>query len=158
MKDPARPDPLAAAHRVKDLARDLAQDLGRAYRRSSRYFRMRAAVVASWAFLSLFAVWASCLPSQRTNALGAEVQLLAGSIVGTQVRVRNVSDRLWTEVALTLDGGWRHERRTIRPGDDLVLSLRKFAKDGLPAPEALQPRTLTIECEEGRAVAPLGEE
>jgi hypothetical protein len=158
MKDPARPDPLAAAHRVKDLARDLAQDLADAYRRSSRYFRIRAAVVGSWAVLSAFAVWASCLPSARTNALGAEVQLLSGSIVGTQVRVRNVSDRLWTEVALTLDDGWRYDRRTIRPGDDLVLSVRKFARDGLPAPEALRPRTLTIECEEGRAVAPLVEE
>jgi hypothetical protein len=157
MKDPARPDPLAAAQRVKDVARDLAGELAQAYRRSSRYLRIRVAVVASWALLSTFAVWASCLPSAAGNALGAEVQLLSGSIVGTQVRVRNVSDRLWTEVALTLDGGWRHERRTVRPGDDLVLSIRKFAKDGLPAPEALRPRALTIECEEGRAVAPLVE-
>ena len=59
MKEPARPDPLSAAHRVKDLARDLAQELADGYRRSTKYVRMRAAVVAAWLCLSLAAIWAS---------------------------------------------------------------------------------------------------
>jgi hypothetical protein len=162
MKDGARPDPLAAAQRVKDLARDLARDLGQelasGYRRSTRYVRLRAGIAGGFAVLCTLAVWASCPASARTNALGARVQLLSESIVGTQLRVTNASDRMWTEVALTVDGGFRYEKRTVRPGDDLVLSLRKFSKDGLPPPEALRPTTLTIECEQGRAVTPLAEE
>ncbi len=162
MKDGARPDPLAAAQRVKDLARDLARDLGQelasGVRRSTRYVRMRAAIAGSCAVLSAIAIWASCPAAARTNALGARVQLLSESLVGTQLRITNASDRMWTEVALTIDGGFRLDRRTVRPGDDLVLSLRKFSKDGLPPPEALRPTTLTIECEQGRAVAPLAEE
>lgn len=157
MKDGA-PDPLAAAHRVKELARDVAQDLADGYRRSTRYVRLRAAIVAGWAALSIVAVWASCPSSTRSNALGAQAQLLRESIMGTQVLVENASERMWTDVAVTLDGGWRFEKPTVRPGDKLVLSLRQFQKDGLPAPQALKPRSLTIECEQGRVVAPLAEE
>jgi len=157
MKDGA-PDPLAAAHRVKELARDLAQELTEGYRRSTKYVRLRASILAGWALLSLVAVWASCPRSPRANALGAEAQLFRESIMGTQVLVENASERMWTDVALTLDGGWRYEKPTVRAGDKLVLSLRQFQKEGLPAPEALKPRTVTIECEQGRAVATLGEE
>jgi hypothetical protein len=155
MRDPTRPDHVAAAHRVKDLARELAQDVAQGYRRSSRYVRLRAAVVGGWLVLSLVAVTASCPPSAPTNALGAEVQLLPESIMGTQVLVKNGSDQLWTEVAFTLDGAWVHEKKTVRAGDKVVLSLRQFKKDGAGAPPELRPRTLTIDCEEGRVVAPL---
>jgi len=65
MSEPHRPDPLAAAARVKDLARDLAGDLAEGYRRSSRYVRLRGAiVVGSLAIPSafLFASIAVILP------------------------------------------------------------------------------------------------
>jgi hypothetical protein len=163
MKDGARPDPLAAAQRVKDLARDyardLAQELASGVRRSTRYVRLRAAIVGSFAVLGAIAIWASCPASARTNALGARVQLLSESLVGTQLRVINASDRIWTEVALTVDGGFRWEKRTIRPGDDLVIALGKFEKDGLPPPGALKPSSMTIECEQGHVVvSPIPEE
>jgi hypothetical protein len=156
MAEPARPDPLAAAHRVKDLARDLAGDLAEGYRRSSRYARLRGGILGGWALLSAFAIWVTCLPSGGANALGAEVQLLADSIMGTQLLVKNDSDRNWTEVAFTLDGGWQHGRRTVRAGDKVVVPLASFARDGEHPPEALQPRELEIRCAEGRVTAPLG--
>jgi hypothetical protein len=69
MKDAARPDPVAAAHRVKDGVRDiargalgaageLASDVADGYRKSSRHFKLRAAVIASWALLSAATFWA----------------------------------------------------------------------------------------------------
>ncbi len=159
MKEPARPDPLAAAHRVKDLARDLAQELAGGYRRSTRYMRLRAAVIGVWVLLSAGAIWASCPPSGPTNRLDAEAQLLPGSIMGTQLLVKNGSDRHWTEVAFTLEGGWRCDRKTVRAGDKVVLSLAQFRReDGAAAPTDLRPRTITIECEEGRASLPLSAE
>jgi hypothetical protein len=154
-EQPHRPDPLAAAHRVKDLARDLAGELAQGYRRSSRYLRLRGAIVASFAALSLFAVWASCLPAGSRNGLGAEAQLLADSIMGTQLLVKNDSDRNWTEVAFTLDGGWRLERRTVRAGDKVVVPLARFTRDGVAPPKELRPRSLEIRCAEGEATAPL---
>jgi hypothetical protein len=160
MNEPARPDPLAAAHRVKDLARDLAQDLADGYRRSTRYVRLRAGIVGAWAALSGAAVFASWLPpSAAANSLQAEVELVPESIMGTQLLVKNGSDRHWTEVALTLDGEWRSERKTLRAGDKLVISLDRFHReDGTAPPADLRPRTMTVECEEGRAALPLARE
>jgi hypothetical protein len=171
MKDPASPELAVAANRVKegvrDLARgavgaagDLASDLATGYRKSTRYFKLRAAIVGTWALLSLVTLWGACPPSDGpSNALGARVQLLSrterGALMGTQVYVENDSRRLWKDVVLTIEGGWRYERRTVRPADKLVVSITQFKKDGQSAPPELEPKTLTIECDEGRVTAPL---
>ena len=170
MKDAARPDPAAAAQRVKegvrDLARgalgaagDLASDVADGYRKSTRHFKLRAAVIGTWALLSVVTFWAACPSSGPTNELGAKVQLLSarerGALMGTQVFVENDSGSLWTDVVLTLDGGWRYERKTVRPQDRLVVAVTQFKKDGEGAPADLEPRQLTIECDEGRVTAPL---
>lgn len=170
MKEASRPDPVAAASRVKegvkDLARgalgaagDLASDLGGAYRKSTRFFRMRAAIVGTWVLLSVVTFWAACPSSGPSNALGAKVQLLSrnepGVLTGTQVLVENDSRRMWKDVVLTLDDGWRYERKTIRPRDKVVVSIIQFKKDGASAPPELEPRSLTIECDEGRVTASL---
>ncbi|HEX9399554.1 MAG TPA: hypothetical protein VF912_05540 [Anaeromyxobacter sp.] len=171
MKDDARPDPVAAAHRVKegvrDLARgalgaagDLASDVADGYRKSTRYFKLRAAVVGSWALLCAFTLWAACPSSGPTNPLGAKFQLLLrsepGVLMGTQVLVENDSRTIWRDVIVTLDGGWRFERKTVRPQDKLVVSIAQFKKDGAGAPADLEPRQITIECNEGRVSATLG--
>ena len=169
MKDAARPDPVAAAHRVKegvrDLARgalgaagDLASDVAGGYRKSTRYFKLRAAVVGTWALLAIVTIWAACPSSGPTNALGAKTQLLAAadSLLGTQVLVENDSDRMWRDVVVTLDGGWRYEKKTVRPSEKLrrpahpVLEGRRR-----PLPPRCRPRTITIECAEGRVTIPL---
>jgi hypothetical protein len=170
MKDAARPDPVAAAQRVRegvrDLARgalgaagDLAADVADGYRRSTRYFKLRAAVIATWALLSAVTFWAACPSSGPGNALGAKFRLLLrtepGVLMGTQVLVENDSDAVWRDVVVTLDGGWRFEKKTVRPQDRLVLSLSQFTKDGAVAPAELEPRTVTLECSEGRVTAPL---
>jgi hypothetical protein len=171
MKETARPDPVAAAHRVKDGVRDLAlgaigaagdlaSELAENYRRSTRYFKLRAAVVGTWALLSAVTLWAACPSSGPSNALGAEAQLLSreepGVLIGTQVLVKNDSAQIWTDVVLTLEGGWRYEKKTVRPQDKLVVSITQFKREGASAPADLEPRSVTIECEEGRVTAPLG--
>jgi hypothetical protein len=171
MKDAARPDPAAAAQRVKEGVRDLAlgalgaagdlaADVAEGYRRSTRYFKLRAAVIGTWALLSVATLWAACPSSGSTNALGAKFQLLLrsepGALMGTQVLVENDSESIWRDVVVTLDGGWRYEKKTVRPQDKLVLSLSQFRRDGAPAPAELEPRTITLECSEGRITSPLG--
>jgi hypothetical protein len=170
MKDAARPDAVAAAQRVKegvrDLARgalgaagDLAADVADGYRKSTRYFKLRAAVVGSWALLSAVTLWAACPSSGPANALGAKFQLLLrsepGVLMGTQVLVENDSRRIWRDVVVTLDGGWSFERKTVRPQDRLVISITQFKKDGVTAPADLEPRAISLECSEGRVTAPL---
>jgi hypothetical protein len=156
MTQPARPDPLAAAARVTVAAKDLATDLTEGFRKSNRTFKLRTAVVGTWVVLALVSVWIACPPSGPTNSLGAVARLDTGGIMGNQVLVQNEGRDHWTDVVLTLDDGWRLERRTVRAGDKLVLSVANFLKEGKQAPADLKPRQLTIECAEGKAVAPLG--
>ena len=121
-------------------------------KRSDRFFRMRAGIVGSWLLISLVTIWAACPSSGPSNALGADVQVLRDSLVGgQQLLVRNESTELWTDVVLTLDDDWRREHKTVRPHDQLVLSMSDFTRQGQPAPRDLKPRRLTVECEQGRA-------
>ena len=123
------------------------------FRRQDRYFKMRAGIIGAWALLTLLSLWTACPSSGPTNPLGADVRVLRDSLVGgEQILVRNESDEIWTEVKLFLDDGWRHERKTLRSHDQLVLSLDKFTREGQPAPRDLKPRSLTIDCDQGRHV------
>jgi hypothetical protein len=166
MKDASRPDPAVAAQRVKEGVRDLARsalgaatdvatDVASGYRKSTRWMRLRAAVVATWAVLAVVTVWGACPSSGPQNALGAKAKLLAGSIMGSQVFVENESDQIWRDVVVTLEGGWRFEKRTVRPSESFVVPTNRFAKDGTTAPQGLSSRTITIECSEGRITMPL---
>jgi hypothetical protein len=112
---------------------------------------MRLAVVGGWAALSLLSLWIAC-SSPSSNSLGADVHVLKDSLVGgQQLLVRNESTSIWTDVVLTLDGEWRHEQRTMRPHDQIVLSPSSFRRGDDVAPRDYKPRTLTIESAEGRA-------
>jgi hypothetical protein len=168
-----RPDSAPTAQRVKDLAKDatalakdlaegatgmakdLARDVAEGYRKSTRYFRMRAAVVGAWAVLSVATLWAACPSSGPRNALGAEASL-SEAFLGSQVLVRNESDAPWRDVVFTLDGGWRLERRTVRPGESVPLAVAQFRRGDETAPRDLRPRSVRIECSEGDATVPLG--
>jgi hypothetical protein len=166
MKEDNRPDPAVAAQRVKEGVRDLARsalgaatdaatDVASGYRKSTRWFKLRAAVVGTWAVLALVTLWSACPSSGSTNALGARARLLAGSIMGSQVFVENESERIWRDVVVTLEGGWRFEKRTVRPSESFVVPTNRFAKEGTTAPPGLSSPTITIECAEGRVTIPL---
>jgi len=155
MTQPPRPDPSNTTARMTGAAKDLASDLAEGIRKSDRYVRLRAAVVGTWAILALLTFWVACPSSGPGNSLGAVVQLLPESIMGTQILVHNDSDRLWTDVVFTIDATWKHERKTVRGGDKVVLSADQFSRDGAPAPRDLKPKVLVIECEQGKVKAPL---
>lgn len=158
MKEPGRPDPLAAAQRVKDLALDLAQDVADGYRRSTRHFKLRAAVIGAWSLLSAVTLVLACPSSSGPdNALGAVVHLSEDDPANHQVMVQNTSDEIWTDVTLTLEGGWKYHTSAIRNGEaGLVLATRQFTKGGVEAPGDLRPRTVTVECGQGDVTAQLG--
>jgi len=126
--------------------------VGQEFRRYSRFQRMRIGIVAGWAVLSLLAMWVACPGSGPSNSLGADVHVLKDSLVGgQQLLVRNESTAIWTDVVLTLDGDWRHEQRTMRPHDQLVLSMNQFRRGTEAAARDFKPQRLTIQCQEGRA-------
>jgi hypothetical protein len=129
--------------------RDVLADVTRHVRSSDRYSRMRTAIVATWAVLSIATLFVSC-PGAGTNSLGAEFQLLSESFVGgEQLLVRNESDDVWRDVVLTLDGEWRYEQRVLRPHERIVVSPARFQRGGEAAPDGYLPRTLQVDCDQG---------
>jgi hypothetical protein len=137
---------------LPDKARALARDLADRVKRSNRYVRWRVGIVGTWVVLSLATLWASCPSTGPTNRLGADVQVLKDSLLGgQQILIRNESAENWTEVVVTLDDAWRHAQRTVRPQEQMVLSPSQFKRGSEPAPRDLKPRTLLLECEQGRA-------
>jgi hypothetical protein len=143
------------ALRVKGMALDLATDLADGYRKSTRTFKLQLAVVGAWFLLVLLTIaLMPGAPGGRSNSLGADVQVHE-TLLGTQLKVENTSSRMWTDVRLTLDGGWQRQISTLREGQRIVIATSSFTRDGAAAPGDLKPRTLTIQCAQGKVIANL---
>jgi hypothetical protein len=123
----------------------LAEDV----RRADRFLKMRAAILGAWAVLAAATLWGACPSSGPANALGADVQVSRDSIMGVQLLVRNESTRIWEDVVLTLDDGWRYTHPTMRPHDLVVLSMSHFTKGEKAPPRDYKPRALVVECGQG---------
>ena len=137
--------PASLAERVAARGRTLAEEL----RRADRFLKMRAAIVGCWAVLVIATLWGACPSSGPTNSLGADVQVSGDSIMGVQLLVRNESSRIWEDVVLTLDDGWRYTHATMRPHDLVVLSMSHFRRGDEVPPRDYKPRSLVIECGQG---------
>ena len=147
-----RPHPAGAIGTLAGQARAGVAEVSRGLRRANRFQRMRIGIVAGWAVVSLVALWISYPGSGPSNSLGADVHVLRDSLGGgEQLLVRNESSAIWTDVVLTLDGDWRHEQRTMRPHDQIVLSMSQFRRGTEAAPRDLKPRSLAVQCRQGRA-------
>ncbi len=142
---PAPPGARGLVPRARAALGRLAEE----FRRADRFFKMRAAIVATWAVLSIATAWGSCGSTAPTNTLGADVQVNRDSIMGVQLLVRNDSTRIWEDVVLTLDDGWRYAHKTMRPHDLVVLSMEQFRKGEDAPPRDHKPRALRIDCEQG---------
>jgi hypothetical protein len=135
-----------------DQGRRAVSGIADGFRKAGRWQRMRLGIVGGWVAASLLALWIACPSSGPANSLGADVQVLKESLLGgQQILVRNESDAVWNDVTLVLDGSWKNNQRTVRPREQVVLSPAQFQRAGEPAPRDLRPRTLLIECREGRA-------
>jgi hypothetical protein len=135
-----------------DQGRRAVSGIADGFRKAGRWQRLRLGIVGGWVAASLLALWIACPSSGPANSLGADVQVLKESLLGgQQILVRNESDAVWNDVTLVLDGSWKNSQRTVRPREQVVLSPAQFQRAGEPAPRDLRPRTLLIECREGRA-------
>ena len=150
-----RPQTARGLSVVRDMAVDLATDLADGYRKSTRTFRLRIAVGVVWVLLAVLTVaLMPASPGGRTNSLGADVQVQE-TLLGTQIKVENRSERMWTDVTLVLDGHWERQISTLREGQRLVIATSSFTRDGTAAPGDLRPHSLTIRCAQGKVTTPL---
>ena len=140
---------LRAAAALADRARGYIREFADDFRRSDRFFKMRVAIVGAWAVVSIATLWGACSSFGPTNTLGADVQVNRDSIMGVQLLVRNESTRIWEDVVLTVDDGWKYTHRTMRPHDLVVLSMSSFKKGDDAPPRDYKPHALVIACEQG---------
>lgn len=156
MKETPLPDPRAAAQRLGTAAWDLVGEVAQGYKKSTRYFKLRAGIVGTWLALSFLTMWLACPGSGASNGLGAQVgATVVTEGLGMQVLVENRSSRAWTNVVMVLDDGWRLERPWVQAGEKVVVPIGAFTREGASAPHDLKPRTLSIDCEEGSVTASL---
>lgn len=151
-------DPRRKGGSLADRLRGSLAELADDFRRSDRFFKMKAGIIAAWCLVSAGTLWGACFhrAGGELSSLGAEVQMLPESFVGgAQILVRNESSDLWTDLTFELPGGFIHKHDTLRPGDQLVLSVSEFRKGTTAPPKDLKPRSLTISCKEGKASAVL---
>jgi hypothetical protein len=135
-----------------DRVRSAADGVLEGFRGASRWQRMRVSFVGGWILASLLALWIACPSSGPRNAIGADVHVLKESMLGAQqILVRNESDEVWTDVVLVLDGTWRFAQRALRPKEQMVVSPPQFQRGAEPAPQDLRPRSLDVECRQGKA-------
>lgn len=140
---------LAAASRLLGEARERLRRLAEDFRRADRFFKMRLGIVGAWAVVSMATLWGACGTFGPRSSLGADVQVNGNSIMGVQLLVRNESSRIWEDVVLTLDDGWKYTHKTMRPHDLVVLSMSSFKKGDDAPPRDYKPRALVIACGQG---------
>ncbi len=131
-------------------AREELERLADELRRSDRFFKMRAGVVAGWFVLTVVTLVAACPSVGPGNSLGAEARVLRESFVGgAQVLVRNDSSDVWTNVVVTLDGEWHHRQATLRPKDEIVVPTTQFRRGEESLAPDYRPRRVEVECKQG---------
>lgn len=136
-----------ATTRLREAAARLVARL----RGADRYLRLRAAIVGSWAALSLLTAVAACPPAGVGNGLGGEARVLRESFVGgAQVLVRNDSGDVWRDVVVTIDGAWRYRHATLRPQDQIVVPTTRFVRGDDALRPDHRPQRLEVECDRGR--------
>ena len=158
----ARPDPARRrAPREGARARPRAGARAGGYRASDAGYRSHAVLQAArggrrdvGAALHRRPLWAACPSSGADERARRARRSSSPEPMRSAPRSSSRTSRTGCgrDVVVTLDGGWRYEQQTVRPAGELVVPLTsRFEKDGATAPADLAPRTLTIECERGRA-------
>jgi hypothetical protein len=143
-------------------ARSIALEMLADFRASDRFFKYKAAVVASWLALSLFTVVIAC-PSAEVgsdNSLDArawvqKVDALDRKI--TAIALENQSDEDWGDMLLTLDNSFTAALPGLRArGGKTVVTLENFVGvEGNSPPVDFKPQQLEIRCSRGSVLLEL---
>ncbi len=115
------------------------------FRRSDRFFKYKAMVLAGWVLLSVTSVIVACPGGDSSsNSFGARL-VVAGTPAEPIYMVKNDSDRSWENVEVLVNGHWRATAAEIKANREWVLSSALlFDTDGKPATSALKVTDLEV--------------
>lgn len=146
-------------------ARSIALEMLGDFRASDRFFKYKAAVVASWLALSLLTAVIACPSAEvgSSNSLDArawvqKVDALDRKI--TAIALENQGDEDWGDMLLKLDNSFTAALPGLRArGGKTVITLEKFVGvEGNSPPLDLKPQQLEIRCNRGSVMLELADD
>jgi hypothetical protein len=146
LKDVAEDQALNAVAAVKGGVRD--------FLKTSRYFKLRAAVVGVWlaAALAGGAITFRDTGPRSEERLGARVKISPDTEHPAYMFV-NDSETAWQNVMVIVNGQWRTVVARVDPGGDFTVTPKQlFGKEGTAAPSNLRATDIVLKAKQGEAV------
>lgn len=131
-------------------AAGLLRDTWGDFKRSDRFFKYKAIILASWVFLSFATIGVACPgTSEPSNDLDAHLTL-AGDKDRPVYMIANEGKRPWLNVVVVMNGRFRKAVAQVPPGGNVTVTSNQLTDSaGIPAPKALPVRELLLETQEG---------
>jgi hypothetical protein len=114
----------------------------RTFRSHSRYFQLKALVLALYGVASVATLVYVFAPRHLgRNSLSARITVLPGDpVMGRYFIVQNESRRDWVGVRFEIDGGYEQRKDAVLAGEKIMLYLRSFTRPGPAVAGAPGPR------------------
>lgn len=132
------------------IAKEFIED----FTRTTRFFKVKVAIVGAWLFLSASTVFVACPtnPLLPNNRLGARL-VVAGDASRPVYMVKNDSDRAWTDVMLIVNHDYRAASARVEPNGNLTLTAKQLVgPNGLLPPQDLRVLDLELHANQGKTV------
>jgi len=131
---------------LRDFFRNLREDL----KASSRYFKIKLALIGGYLVLGA-ATLIVFIPPGELNEIDAEVRTSRTEIVGGRYfLVGNRSSDVWKNIRLSMNGSFQTSWPRLRPGKKKAFFFNRFRDGRQRKPsEDIQVRTLRIDTDNG---------
>ncbi len=131
---------------VAGLLRDTWSD----FKRSDRFFKYKAIILASWVFLSFASIGVACPgTSEPGNDLDAHLTL-AGDQDRPVYMIANEGKQGWVNVVVVMNGQFRKAVAQVPPGGNVTVTANQLTDAaGTAAPPNLHVRELSLETQDG---------
>ncbi|MBI3181971.1 MAG: hypothetical protein HYZ28_07485 [Myxococcales bacterium] len=152
----AAPAAKSGRGRLKESAADtllnavaILKEVWEDFRSSDRFFKYKAAIIASWVALSTTTFFVACPSAGVSDDIGAS--LVAREQHGRlAVSVKNESKDTWNDVLVVVNGAYRAVHPPVEPGGMLTVTPKLLAtQDGQPPPADLKVVDLEVSTSEG---------
>jgi hypothetical protein len=139
-----------AALNVVGILKDTYGD----FRRSDRFFKYKAGIIASWVAITCLTLVLSCPPSEldAKNRLGARLGPRPADPTRPAVTIFNDSDKRWTDVRIIVNEKYQASMPSVEARDAVTVTPRQLlGPGGKVAPLDLRATDVELRTSDGKA-------
>ena len=158
---PPEPDNKKIQEKLKEGATETAlnavgilRDTYDDFKRSDRFFKYKALIIASWVGISCVTLIASCPRSEldAKNRLGARLAPRPTDPNRPAVTIFNDSDKPWSDVTIVVNDKYRAAMPQVEPHDAVTVTPRQLlGPGGKVAPPDLRATDVELRTADGKA-------